>query len=190
MPELALPDKVVAVDRTLEAASIRHAFGGALALAYYAEPRATIDVDVNVFVPPARFADVASVFQALGVETVAGQGAIDRDGQCRLWWGVTPVDLFFAYHPFHRAMERASRRVPFGDVDIPILSVEHLVVCKAVFARPKDWIDIEQVALTHPALGRSEVLRWLRRLLEPGDPRAKRLEGLLLDLLGPGDRSA
>ena len=37
-----------------------HAFGGALALAYYAEPAATIDIDLNVFVAVDRFDDVAA----------------------------------------------------------------------------------------------------------------------------------
>ena len=38
--------------------------------------------------------------------------------------------------------------MPFGPDTIPILGPEHLVVCKAVFNRPKDWLDIEQVLAT------------------------------------------
>jgi hypothetical protein len=45
----SLPEKIVAIDEAL--AEIPHAFGGALALAYYAEPRATVDIDINVFIP-------------------------------------------------------------------------------------------------------------------------------------------
>ncbi len=48
---LTLAKRVLAIDHALS--SIPHAFGGALALAYYAEPRATIDIDLNVFVPVA-----------------------------------------------------------------------------------------------------------------------------------------
>ena len=60
-----------------------HAFGGALALAYYAEPRATIDIDLNVFVPADRFPDVAAPLVALGVaaddpEARRGRDATDR----------------------------------------------------------------------------------------------------------------
>ena len=53
-----LPERVVALDGAL--ARFPHAFGGALALAYYAEPRATIDIDLNVFVPADRYTDVAA----------------------------------------------------------------------------------------------------------------------------------
>jgi hypothetical protein len=182
--ELSLADKIVAVDSSLEAARIRHAFGGALALAYYAEPRATIDIDVNVFVEPAEFSVVARAVAALGVDTEGGEDDAVRDGQCRLRWDQTPVDVFFAYDPVHGAMERASRRVPFGDRRIPILSAEHLIVCKAAFDRPKDWIDIEQVILLQPALARGEVLDWLRRLLGPKDRRTVRVDALLTRLLG------
>jgi hypothetical protein len=42
---------MIEVDRSLTAADVRHAFGGALALAYHTlEPRATAAVDVNVIV--------------------------------------------------------------------------------------------------------------------------------------------
>lgn len=46
----------------------RTPFGGALALAYYAEPRMTVDVDVNVFVPPREHATVMGALLPLGVE--------------------------------------------------------------------------------------------------------------------------
>jgi hypothetical protein len=67
-PEPPLPDKVIAIHEALRAARIPHAIGGALALAYYAEPRATIDIDLNVFVSPERWKDVVGALTPLGVE--------------------------------------------------------------------------------------------------------------------------
>ena len=50
--EPALVGKVLALHRAFEAAGVIHAFGGALALAYWtADPRATADIDVNVSLP-------------------------------------------------------------------------------------------------------------------------------------------
>jgi hypothetical protein len=43
---------IVAVHDHLERGRLSHAFGGALALGYVATPRGTVDIDVNVFVPP------------------------------------------------------------------------------------------------------------------------------------------
>lgn len=178
MREPSLPEKVVAIDAALHEAKVAHAFGGALALAYYAEPRATIDVDVNVFTAPDEHARVLSALGPLGVEAPDDSVAeIERDGQSRWWWGRTPVDLFFAYDELHDAMREAVHRVPFGDERIPILSAEHLLVCKVLFDRAKDWIDIEQM-LAATDIDRAEAERWLERALGPDDERLKRLREL------------
>ena len=47
----AIGDVILEIDAELASLQVRHAFGGALALAYYAEPRGTVDIDVNVGVP-------------------------------------------------------------------------------------------------------------------------------------------
>jgi hypothetical protein len=174
MSEPSLPDKIVAIDRALSAARVGHAFGGALALAYYAEPRATIDVDVNVFVPPDRHGVVHAALRPLGVADEVDETALARDGQCRWWWGRTPVDLFFAYDELHDAMRRGARTVPFGEAKIPVLAPEHLTVCKAVFDRPKDWLDIEQILVCEGDLDIPEVERWLTRIAGPEDRRTQR----------------
>jgi hypothetical protein len=173
MTELSLPDKVVAIHSGLREARIRHAFGGALALAYYAEPRATIDIDLNVFVAPDRHGAVHAALKPLGVVDEVDE-ALVRDGQCRWRWGRTPIDLFFAYDDLHDAMRRAARTVPFGEATIPILAPEHLTVCKAVFDRPKDWLDIEQILVCEADLDAAEIERWLTRIAGPADRRTQR----------------
>jgi hypothetical protein len=178
MSEPSLPDKVVAIHRGLREARIGHAFGGALALAYYAEPRATIDIDVNVFVAPGEHAAVHAALAPLGVAAEAEEIALLRDGQCRWWWGRTPIDLFFAYDELHDSMRRAARTVPFGDGTITVLAPEHLTVCKAVFDRPKDWLDIEQILVCEADLDIAEVDRWLRRIASAGDRRTERFAEL------------
>ena len=37
------------------------------------------------------------------------------------------------------------RRVTFAEGEIPILAVEHLIMCKVVFDRPKDWVDLDAI---------------------------------------------
>lgn len=181
--ERSLPEKVVAIDEALDEARIPHAFGGALALAYYAEPRATIDIDVNVFVPTSRLDEINMALAPLGVDTTKEhRSALERDGQCRLWWGNTAVDLFFSYDKVHEAMSRNTRRVPFGDEEFEILSPEHLVVCKASFDRVKDWLDIEQVLVATEHFDTAEVDRWLIHLVGPDDHRKQRFDELVAEL--------
>ena len=148
-----------------------HAFGGALALAYYAEPRATIDIDLNVFVHADHFPDVAAPLLELGVAADDPQAiaSVAHDGQARVMWDKTPIDLFFAYDPFHDAAGAARRTVPFADSSIPILSPEHLVVCKVVFDRPRDWVDIDAMLDADVVLDVAEVLRWVGRIAGDDD---------------------
>ncbi|MBS1878715.1 MAG: nucleotidyl transferase AbiEii/AbiGii toxin family protein [Actinobacteria bacterium] len=178
----SLSGKVLAIHDALAAVRIPHAIGGALALAYYAEPRATVDIDVDVFVPVERWPEVRDALEPLGVNVGADEAALDRDGQIRLWWDRNPVDLFFSYDPFHEEMRRAVRRVPFADATIPILAPEHLAVCKAMFDRPKDWIDIEQMIVATDPLDLPEVEAWLESMVGADNQRLARLSEILTRL--------
>lgn len=172
----SLPEKVVAIHEALDAAKVPHAIGGALALAYYAEPRATADVDVNVFVSTDLWPQVRDALEPLGVDVTVNLLALERDGQVRLRWDRNPVDLFFSYDPFHETMRQEARRVPFADTTIPILAPEHLAVCKAMFDRPKDWLDIEQIFVATDPLDLDEIEGWLEQMVGKSNPRFKRLE--------------
>jgi hypothetical protein len=176
--EPPLPEKVVAIHQRLDAARIPHAIGGALALAYYAEPRATVDVDVNVFVPTDRWPQVRDALKTLGIEVSVDLDALERDGQVRLWWGRNAVDLFFSYSELHEEMSRKARKVPFGETTLRILSPEHLAVCKAMFDRAKDWLDIEQILVATDPLDLGEIEGWLKRMVGRSDPRVEKLAEL------------
>lgn len=178
----SLVEKVVAIHAALAAAKAPHALGGALALAYYAEPRATIDVDLNVFVQTERWPTIRDALSPLGVDVSIDPAALERDGQVRLWWDRNPVDLFFSYDPFHDEMRKAIRRVPFAETTVPVLAPEHLAVCKAMFNRPKDWLDIEQILVAANPLDVPEIEAWLEAMVGERDERLLRLREILTQL--------
>ena len=185
--ELPLDEKIVRLTDALCAADIPHAFGGALALAYHGEPRATIDIDINVFMVPESAGPALDVLTQIGVrmrrDDVSAE--IERQGQVRVLWGRTPLDLFFDVHPFHHACAAGRRAVPFGETQIPILAAEHLAVFKALYDRRKDWIDLEQmVFLAGPTFDAGEALGWLGKLIGADDPRTQRLETVIREFGG------
>ncbi len=73
-------------------------------------------------------------------------------------------------------MQRALRTVPFGEDRLPILAPEHLVVCKSIFDRPKDWLDIEQILVCVEDLDLPAIRASLDRIVGAGDPRRERFE--------------
>lgn len=173
---MTLAERLVALHRALATAGVPHAFGGAIALAFWTlEPRGTRDLDVNVFVPAAGAAEVLGRLPE-GVAVPAGTDVvIARDGQVRLWWDDTPVDLFFDYAPVHAAAARHTRDVPFAGTTIPVLGPVELAVFKAVFDRTKDWADIEAM-LAAGSTSAPAVRELLAPMVGAEDPRLARLE--------------
>lgn len=176
---LLLDEKIVAIERALLDADIPHAFGGANALAYYATPRATADIDLNIFLPAARSARVLRVLGTLGVSVGGARVAksIARDDQARVFWDKTPIDVFFAYDDLHASSLERRRLVDFGDAKIHVLSAEDLVIYKVIFDREKDWRDVAEVVFAaHEPLDVDYVRGWLGRILGADDPRLARLD--------------
>lgn len=139
--------RLFAVHDALDAAGYVHAFGGAIALAYCTrEPRGTRDLDVNIFTPAAEAVFVLRRLPsgiAVNDEKVA---AAVRDGQVRLWWDDTPVDVFLSNMHVHSRVADDIRFVPLAGRSIPVLDCASLTVFKAYFDRGKDWVDIEAMA--------------------------------------------
>jgi hypothetical protein len=176
----AVVDSPTAVDiarrlaDTLAREGVTYAVGGALALAYYATPRATVDVDINVFVSPqnelrALLALLATAgFTADTPETV--MQTAQQDGQFRGRIDGVRVDVFVPAIPFYAEMASRTRAVPLLGRPIDILSPQDLLTLKMMFFRRKDVADVEAV-LRHPPPG-----------LDAGWVRAK-----LVDMVGEDD---
>ena len=173
----SLVERVEAVCASLEAAGLPWALGGALALAYATEePRGTRDIDVNVFVPSARAAEVFAALPDGVRHSAADIAAVEADDQVRLWWDDTPVDLFFAVGEFHAAVAGRCRVVPFAGGTVRVLAAEDLAVFKAMFDRGRDWVDIDTMVES----GLLDVHVAAERLASVlgDDPRVERLRSL------------
>jgi hypothetical protein len=179
---MLLDEKVALLARVLAVADVPHAFGGAIALAYYATPRGTRDVDINVFLPASAFERVVAALLPIGVEppTPALHHRFERDEQVRLFWDRTPLDLFFSYTELHDACLERRRSVPFGADRIVILSPEDLAIFKVLFARSKDWRDLHEMLLAQGGdFSADYALGWLERIVAANDERLVRFRALL-----------
>ena len=105
---------------------------------------------------------------------------LERDEQVRLLWDTTPLDLFFSYNELHDACVGRQRKVPFGSERLTILSSEDLAIFKVLFARDKDWRDLNEMLLAQgPELDASIAIGWLERILAPDDARLSRFRALV-----------
>jgi hypothetical protein len=172
----------------LERANLPYAVGGAIALAYYAPPRATVDVDLNVFVPP-----TGALSRVIDVLTEAGfqpddslpalQHRAETDGQFRGRAHGLRVDVFVPAFGFYAELESRRRLVKLGERPIWILSAEDIVVLKMMFYRRKDLADVEAVLRDQgDKLDRPAIRQKLAELVGANDERLRELEAIEQDV--------
>ena len=135
-------------------------------------------------VPASAFDRVLAALLPLGVEppTPTQRRTLGRDEQVRLAWDGTPLDLFFSYNELHDACLERQRSVPFGAERIAILSPEDLAIFKVLFARNKDWRDLQEMLFAQaPDLDSAYAFGWLERIVARDDERLIRFRALVAE---------
>lgn len=173
-----LVEKLFSIHDALTDVALPHAFGGAIALAYCVEePRGTRDLDVNVFVDASGAESVlASLPKGVRVRK-PDVARVKRDGQARLWWEGTPIDVFLNNLPLHDAAASSVVWVKLEGRDVPVLDCASLAVFKAFFDRTKDWADIEAISIVAPE-DIEDAANTIAALLGDDDRAAERLRAL------------
>ena len=153
----------------LERRGVSCAVGGALCLAYWGVPRATKDLDLNLFVPEDALEPVFVALSAVGaqVSPEIARASIQERGDFVAQLEDMRIDFFVAFHPYHATvasrLERA--RLPDG-TEASFLSAEDLCVFKMLFHRAKDLVDLDRLfAARQDRLDVEYVERWLTVLL-------------------------
>ncbi len=179
--------KTAALAALFELHNIPYAVGGAIALFYWGEPRGTVDVDINIFLPQTEADRVLEALPELGISgsLETERRAILSAGQARIDFDGTVVDLFFSTVDFHDSSAKRVRRVPFGAGEINVLSAEDIVVYKAMFNRRKDWADIEQVLyMQADRFDFGYVRNWITRMAGGDDARVVEFDTLAREAAG------
>ncbi len=171
----------------LDAAGIAHAIGGALALGVHGVPRGTLDVDLNVFVSEEGLGAVFDVLRSVGVtlDPVSALSAARTQGMFIGDLDGMRIDVFVPSIPFSDEAGRTRVRIasPDGGADW-FLSAEALAVFKLLFARPKDFVDLERLlAVQGAALDRAYVRRWIAEMMGD-DERVRRWDALVREAGG------
>jgi hypothetical protein len=161
----------------LEASGEIYAFGGAVALASWSEPRATADVDIVIWVEPSRVDRAIDLAEAAGVRLdreEARAAALER-GLIVGRLGAIRVDVFVPSIPFYDEAAERRARVRIAGKETWVHSAETLAVFKLLFFRPKDLLDVARMLEVRGAsFDRAFVRASLAEMLGEDDPRIAR----------------
>lgn len=172
----------LSIGAALDAAEIPYAIGGALALSYWAVPRATADVDVNVFVDDASLEAMCVALASLGlpIELGAARLASESSGLIVVRWNQMRVDLFTPSISFSWEAMRTRRRVVIDGSSVALLSPEALAVFKLLFFRPKDIADLQRlIGVQGAALDVEYVRSHIVAMMGEDDERVERWDALV-----------
>lgn len=174
-------DVALRIATALDAAGTPYALGGAIAYGIWAVPRATADVDINVFVGGEELKRVFSVLESLGVELNRVDAAVksDRDGMFFARWGGIRIDVFTPSIDFSREAERTRVRREIRGQPAWFLCAESIAVFKLLFFRGKDLVDLERLVAVHSELDVARVRAHIVEMMGADDERVARWDQIV-----------
>ena len=170
------------IARTLEQHGISYALGGALAYGQHGVPRATIDVDVNIFAGSESLDEVLAAFQSLEIEsdTAVVAQELEERGMFTLAYAGMRLDVFMPSIAFSWEAERTRVRQEIEGRQVWFLSAEALCVYKLLFFRSKDVVDLERlIAVQGEALDAAYVRTKIVEMMGEDDERVEAWDRLL-----------
>jgi predicted nucleotidyltransferase len=149
--ELFLISILTAVARVLNERRMDYALAGGLAYSALVEPRATTDVDVLILLEATSSDEVARLFSGVFDSVLPHRAPMVLKG-VSIWRviGVKDeqealVDLLLAQSEFHRQALMRKRIVEFQGLALPIVTLEDLILLKAMAGCLQDLADIEHI---------------------------------------------
>ncbi len=184
-PEPDVPGLAVRLGQALDAVQIDYALGGAIALAFAGEPRATVDVDVTLFLPASNPDDCLAVLDQIGCsyERAEAVQLLTEHGYCRTMCAGVRVDVFLPTIPFYEAARQRRVEVVLRGQPVQVWSPEVLAVFKMMFFRRKDLADVERmIRVQGGQLDRSWVREQLVEIFGARDPRIPAWDELVAEV--------
>lgn len=167
-----------------EAERVPYAIGGALALGIWGFPRATNDVDMDLFVDIKTLPRILQMLQQNGFTLNIKQALHSSEdrGDFTAKYGNIRIDFFVPSIPFYQSVETRCRQAPLLHRHAWFLSPEDLTVFKLLFFRTKDILDVERlVAFCGEDFDIAYVTSWLENIVGVEDERYGRWKKVLED---------
>jgi hypothetical protein len=171
-------EAAVEIGARLAELGVEYAVGGALALGCWtARPRATIDADVNLFIPPDDTDRCLDLLQDVGCQFdgAAAVATLRSHGFCRVDYRGRQIDFFLPITEFHEEARRRRTAIDVHGNQLYVLDAESICVFKLMFFRLQDLADVEALLRAQgERLDRSWIERQIEQLFGARDPRLAR----------------
>ncbi len=162
-----------------------------MALGQYSIPRATNDVDVNVFLRPEHLQPVFAALCELGVAVDSERAIAEAQdkGMFVVFLHGFRVDLFTPSIEFSWQAEQTRKRFTVDGKSAWFLSAEALCVLKLLFFRSKDVADLERLlAVMGSSLDANFVRAAIVDMMGIDDPRTVTWDRLVTDFSDPSGK--
>ena len=130
---------------------VTYALADGWAYSALVEPRATTDIDLLILLEPPSREQVQALVSTLFDSTIIHPAPMVFQG-ISIWRIVgirheqeVVIDFLLADSAYLRTALERRHTVPFGGLQIPMLSIEDLVILKMVAGRLQDRADLEKI---------------------------------------------
>ena len=159
-----------ALQRLLDQFGERGVIIGGIATGFLGKPRFTVDLDAIFLASIADIPKILVLAKKEGIETRA-QDATEFAKRSRVLLlrhsdsGIN-IDISLGILPFEEEIVARSTLHNAGLLSVRLPTPEDLIILKAVAHRPKDLLDIREVAANNPNLDVSHMERWIKEFAE------------------------
>ncbi len=130
---------------------VAYALAGGWAYSALVEPRATTDIDLLILLDPPSREEIQALVSSLFDSTIIHPNPMVFQG-ISIWRIVgirsgqeVVIDFLLADSAYLRTALERRQTVPFGTLQVPMLSIEDLVILKMVAGRLQDRADLEKI---------------------------------------------
>lgn len=159
-----------AIQKLLEQYSHQGVIIGGVAASLLGAPRFTADIDAVFLISTNQIEELVEAASKQGIKPrIDGATAFALKNRVLLLRHVESaidIDLALGILPFEIEMIERSQIHQIGEVKLRLPTPEDLIITKAIAKRPKDLIDIQAIAASHPQLDKARIRYWVEQFGE------------------------
>lgn len=174
MPEqslqIAFLDVLQSLEDWLASEDVPHVTIGGIAVSLLAEPRATQDIDLVVWLDHEKWEGFIESGKTFGFSPRLSD-ALEFAERTRVFLlrhntSQINIDISCGALPFEKEMIEGAQSVKVGELSIKVPTPEDLIITKGVANRAKDIFDIEAIIRLYPNLNESRIKKWMQEFAE------------------------